>query len=56
MSGDAVCGLHSAQGYEEREFLSLALKLRATVSPGLASKPVASGFSIWASKPATTIW
>jgi hypothetical protein len=24
MSGDTVCGLHRAEGYEEREFLDLA--------------------------------
>jgi hypothetical protein len=42
MSGDAVCGLHHAQGDEECRFLSLASKPRSTVSPGLASKPVAT--------------
>jgi hypothetical protein len=35
-----VCGLHHAQGDEEREFLGLASKQRSTVSPGLASKLV----------------
>jgi hypothetical protein len=31
-SGDAVCGLHHAQGDEERGFLDLASKPRSTVS------------------------
>jgi hypothetical protein len=35
---DAICGLHHAQGDEEREFLSLA------------SKPRSTGFPVWASK------
>jgi hypothetical protein len=26
------------------------------VSPGLAIKPVASGFPVWASKPVVTVW
>jgi hypothetical protein len=30
-SDDVVCGLYRAQGDEEREFLSLASKLRSTV-------------------------
>jgi hypothetical protein len=55
-SGDAVCGLHQAQGDEEHEFLSLATKLRSTVSPSLASKSMASGFLVWASKPTATVW
>jgi hypothetical protein len=37
-SGDTVCGMYHAQGDEEHEFLSLASKLRLTVSPGLISK------------------
>jgi hypothetical protein len=41
-SGDVVCGLHRAQGDEEREFLGSTSKLRSTASPGLASKPVAT--------------
>jgi hypothetical protein len=41
-SGDAVCGLHCAQGDEEDGFLGLASKLRSTVSPNLVSKPVAT--------------
>jgi hypothetical protein len=55
-SGDAVCGLHRAQGDEERGFIGLASKPRSMVSPGLASKPVASGFQVWASKLAASIW
>jgi hypothetical protein len=50
-SGDAVCDLHRAQGDKERGFPSLASKTMVTVSPGLTSKPVASSFSVWASKP-----
>jgi hypothetical protein len=46
-SGDAVCGLHRAQGDEEREFLGLASIPRSTVSPGLASKPVATVLVVW---------
>jgi hypothetical protein len=42
-SGDAVCGLHHAQGDEEREFL------------GSASKPRSTGFPIWASKPVAMV-
>jgi hypothetical protein len=38
MSDDAVCGLHHAQGDEERRFLGLTSKPRSTVSPSLASK------------------
>jgi hypothetical protein len=44
--GNAVCGVYRAQGDEERGFLSLTSKPRSTVSHGLASKPVASGFSV----------
>jgi hypothetical protein len=40
-SGDAVYGLHRAQGDLESGFLSLASKPRSTVSPGLALKPLA---------------
>jgi hypothetical protein len=46
-SGDAVCGLHRAQGDEKRGFLGLALKPRFGLktggysSYGLASKPLA---------------
>jgi hypothetical protein len=42
-----VCGLHRAQRDEERGFLSLALKPRSTISPGLASKPVATVLLVW---------
>jgi hypothetical protein len=44
--GDAVCGLHHAQGDKERGFLGLASKPRSTISPGLSSKLVASGFPV----------
>jgi hypothetical protein len=46
-SGDIVCGLHHAQGDEERGFLGLASKPRLTVSPSLASKPVATVLVVW---------
>jgi hypothetical protein len=42
-----VCSLHHAQGDEEREFLVLASKPRSTVSPGLASKSVATVLVVW---------
>jgi hypothetical protein len=54
--GDVVCGLHNAQGDEESGFLGLVLKPRSTISPSLASKPMASGFPVWASKLAATVW
>jgi hypothetical protein len=41
-SGDVVCDLHRAQGNEEHRFLGSASKLRSTISPSLASKPVAT--------------
>jgi hypothetical protein len=44
-SGDAVCGLHD-----------VASKPMSTISPSLASKPVALGFLVWASKPAAMVW
>jgi hypothetical protein len=47
MSGDVVCGLHHAQGDEEHEFLGSVSKPRSTVSPGLASKPVATVLVVW---------
>jgi hypothetical protein len=46
-SGDAVCGLYHAQGDEERGFLGLDSKPRSTVSPDLASKPVAVILVVW---------
>jgi hypothetical protein len=46
-SSDDVCGLHRAQGDEERRFLGLASKPRSMVSPGLASKPVATVLVVW---------
>jgi hypothetical protein len=51
---DIVCGMHHAQGDEERRFLVLASKQRLKISLGLASKLVASGFPVRASKPAAT--
>jgi hypothetical protein len=42
-SGDAVSGLHCAQGNEERMFL------------GLASKPKSVGFPVWTSKSAAVV-
>jgi hypothetical protein len=45
--GDTMCGLHCTQGDEEREFLSLASKPTSTVSPGLASKSVATVLVFW---------
>jgi hypothetical protein len=77
-SGDAVCGLHYAQGDEERGVLGgaskprfmvcqwfslkttsticqwFSLKVSGTISPGLASKLMTTGFSVWASKPVAT--
>jgi hypothetical protein len=43
-SGDAVCGLHHAQGDEEREFLSLASKTRY------------AGFLDWDSTLVAAVW
>jgi hypothetical protein len=42
-----VCDLHRVQGDEERGFLGSASKPRLTVSPGLASKPVATVLVVW---------
>jgi hypothetical protein len=66
-SGDAVCGLHRAQGDEEREFFSWASKPRSTVCTvshqsrpqnrwrrfvsGFTSKPLRRFVSGFASKP-----
>jgi hypothetical protein len=55
-SGDDMCGLHRAQGEEEREFFYLASKPRSTVFPGLASKLVATDFPVWTLKPTAMIW
>jgi hypothetical protein len=55
-SGDAMCGPHHAQDDEECRFLGLASKPRSTVSPNLTSKPVASGFLVWISKPVAMVW
>jgi hypothetical protein len=46
-SGDAMCGLHRAQVDEARTFLGLASKTGSTVSPCLASKPVATILAVW---------
>jgi hypothetical protein len=46
-SGDAVCGLHRAQGDEDPRFLLLASKLRSMVSLGLDSKPMATVLVVW---------
>jgi hypothetical protein len=53
--GDAVYCLHHAQGGEKCGILGLALKPRSTISPDLASKPVAAGVPVWASKSTATI-
>jgi hypothetical protein len=53
---DDVCGGHRAQGHDERGFLRLASKLRSTVSPGSASKSVASGFLVLALNLTATVW
>jgi hypothetical protein len=47
MLHDVVCGLHCAQGDEERGYLGLASKQRSTVSLGLASKLVAMVLVVW---------
>jgi hypothetical protein len=46
-SGDVVCGLYCARGDEERMFLGSASKPRSTVSPGLASKLMATVLVVW---------
>jgi hypothetical protein len=46
MAGDDMCGLHRVQGDEEHKFFTLASKPRSTISPGLASKPVAMSFLV----------
>jgi hypothetical protein len=45
-SGNAMCGLHHARADEEHGFLGLASKPRSAVSPGLASKPMATVFVV----------
>jgi hypothetical protein len=54
-SSDTVCGLHRAQGDDERGFLNSASKPRSMVSPGLASKPVATVSLGLASKLVATV-
>jgi hypothetical protein len=46
-SGDAMCGLHRAQGDEKLKFLGLAAKPRSTISPSLVSKLVATVLVVW---------
>jgi hypothetical protein len=46
-SSDAVYSLHRTQGDEEHRFLGLASKPRSTVSPGLASKLMATVLVVW---------
>jgi hypothetical protein len=46
-SGDVMCSLHRAQGDEQHMFLGLASKPRSTVSPSLASNPVATVLVVW---------
>jgi hypothetical protein len=41
-SCDAMCGMHRAEGDDERRFIGLASKLTSTISPSLDSKSVAS--------------
>jgi hypothetical protein len=66
-SGDDVCCQHHARGDEELMFLDLASKPKSMISHDLASKPLAtvlvvclkttrSGFPVWASKLAATVW
>jgi hypothetical protein len=43
-SGDTMCGLHRAQGDEDRGFL------------GLPSKPRSTCFPVWSSKSAAAVW
>jgi hypothetical protein len=42
-----VRGINRTQGDYEHEFFGLASKSRSTVSPGLASKPVATVLVVW---------
>jgi hypothetical protein len=46
-SGDVICDLHYARGDEEHGILGLVSKLRSMVSPGLASKLVATVLVVW---------
>jgi hypothetical protein len=45
--GDAVCGLHRAQGDKERRFLGPASKPMSTIAPDLASKPMGMVLVVW---------
>jgi hypothetical protein len=42
-----MCGLHCAQGDEERDFFGLTSKPRSTISPSLALKSVATVLVVW---------
>jgi hypothetical protein len=67
-SDNAVCGLQHAREDEEREFFGwvskprsmvfqwFGLKTAGTISPGLTSKPVITGFLVWALKPTAIVW
>jgi hypothetical protein len=46
-SCDAVCGMYRARGEEDLGFLGLASKTRSMVSPGLATKSVATVFMVF---------
>jgi hypothetical protein len=54
-SGDAVCGLHRAQGDEERRFLGLASKPWSTACQWFGLKITRSGFPVWVSKPVAIV-
>jgi hypothetical protein len=55
-SGDTMCGLYRAQGDEVCGFFGLASKPRSTACQWFGLKTTGSGFPIWTSKPAATIW
>jgi hypothetical protein len=55
-SSDTLCGLHRAQGDEEHGFLSLDSKLRSMVCQLFDLKTTRTGFLVWASKSAATVW
>jgi hypothetical protein len=46
-SGDAICGLHHAQGDDEHGFHGSTSKPRSMVSPSFASKLVATVLVVW---------
>jgi hypothetical protein len=53
--GDAVCGLHRAQGDEEHLFLGLTSKPWSTICQLFGLKTTLSCFPIWASNPAAAV-